>query len=212
MDWYSCLLLATLTDQDWEFRRKWMEGLTIPGTNRESKHSKDNDQTSAQPTAAGKRTTVELSILESLEKVLWTRTAPRWWIRLRSGGFHSVRLLGLWSEHCRHESCPVTRWHTCQHTDAWGWSLFTSPQRPLQSQTISDFIIPLFACTSMSSSQALRLSTALNDGPHKAVHLCMYACSNNRPNEVCRKMRRIRFWLKSNEFCAVDRFEWIWAR
>lgn len=54
--------------------------------------------------------------------------------------------------------------------------------------------------------------TPFNSSKWWATQSCssMHVC--NWLNEVCRKIRWIKFWLKSNEFCAVDRFEWIWAR
>lgn len=98
--------------------------------------------------------------------------------------------------------------HTLAHVAA-GWSLFTSLQRALQSRTISDFIIPLFACTSMNPSQALEShrSPDLNDCPQEqlVIHAFMYVLILwNMVNEVCTEMRSIKFWLKRNGFCFLE--------
>lgn len=75
------------------------------------------------------------------------------------------------------ESHPFTPRHTWRHTDDPSSHLSSGFQR-----TISDFIIPLVACTSMPSSQAFAShhSPDLNDCPHNIrnsylyMHLCMF--------------------------------------
>lgn len=136
----------------------------------------------------GKKATVELSIaaVTRLRRWLVDEYGCVW------AGFR------VWDcrDYCRNaafklESCPVTHWHTCRHIDVSGWSLFTSLQRALQSQTISNFIIPLLACTSMPSSQAYR---ATFHQPQMTVHTKLFIYARmyvpilwNTVNEVCWK-------------------------